>query len=74
LSNDSSYGVTQLSNIALIMWYWHYDENVEEQIDIKLQVTCASFHNTQEIKLKRYRNQPWWIKLFELPKIIELIL
>ena len=69
LSNYPSHGVTQLSNIALIMLYWDYDENVEEQIDIKLHVTCASCNNTQEIKLKRYPNEQCWIKLFELPAV-----
>ena len=67
LSNDSYYGVTQLSNIALIMFYPLINENVEEQIDIKLHVTCASCNNTQEIKLKKgWDNR---IKLFELPAV-----
>jgi predicted alpha/beta-fold hydrolase len=70
LSNDSDYGVTQLSNIALIMFYNNYfDDNVEEQIDIKLHVTCASFHNTQKIKLNKCRTVKDYDKLFELPSV-----
>jgi hypothetical protein len=51
------------------MYYDYFDENVEEQIDIKLHVTCASFHNTQEIMLRRWPNEPYRIKLFELPAV-----
>jgi hypothetical protein len=55
------------------MYYWDCKENVEEQIDIKLHVTCASCNNTQEINLKK----AFWdgskiqntIKLFELPAV-----
>jgi hypothetical protein len=52
------------------MFYPLINENVEEQIDIKLHVNCASFHNTQKIKLKKSnifkRNV---VKLFELSAV-----
>jgi hypothetical protein len=52
------------------MCYWiGFDENVEEQIDIKLHVTCASCNNTQEIKLNKYKTNKDVVKLFELPAV-----
>jgi hypothetical protein len=52
------------------MFYPLINENVEEQIDIKLHVTCASFNNTQEIKLKKsniFKRDV--VKLFEIPSV-----
>jgi hypothetical protein len=52
------------------MYYNNYFvENVEDQIDIKLHITCASIHNKQEIKLNKWRTVKDYVKLFELPSV-----